>query len=376
MSIPKSKIHVSGGIQMNTSQTAQKQEFHQPLRLKYQTVLQRAKNYLERGSTTKKRSGCSSIRIQWMIACEAECPHCGLRFRGGNHNTEHIHPISLGGVNDNHNRIQLCKNCNNARNSVMLALLGHPPFSKYYPQEWNTVERYLLWSEISIDEGLAAGARFPEVQDLFLEARFAGEMPVSGPRKAFGRLSTWDVGGQPNYVANTVHLRSWTRETTTGTIASFLQRKARSFFDVLFDYQPANGSTQTTSSSVNEEQATLEPSLDEPKEVSKVIEEPEKINGELSESEVEGIREKWRTHVLDLFLKNEGFCAVGDFWDLVSNERIDRGMSWRAFERALGVTHKAAMPSKVRQILEQMELNFLFEKTPNGYLIVESCEEE
>lgn len=365
-----------GELSMNAQSTRQQEETHHLLKLKYQSVLGGAKNFLKNRTKTKNRSSCSSIRVNWLIACEAECPHCGLRFRGGNHNTEHIHPISLGGTNNNDNRIQLCKNCNNARNSVMQALLGHSPFSKIFPQEWDAVERYLLWSEITIDEGLSSGARFPEVHELFLEARFAGESPVSGPKKAFGRLSTWGVGEEPNYIGNTAALRSAHTNTTTGTISSFLRRKARLFFDRLFDYESPTNTGQTTSSPLREEVVTGQSAVDESKVLPKVTQGEQKSNQELSETEVSILRQKWKDHALNCLGQNDGSFFVGDFWQLVSDERIARGLSWRSFERALSVTHKAAMPSKVRQILEQIGLNFIFEKTEDGYLIVEASEEE
>ena len=361
---------------MNAQSLEQQEESLRPLRKKYQSVLNRAKNYLENRLKAKNRSSCPSIRLNWLIASEAECPHCGLRFRGGNHNTEHIHPISLGGTNNNDNRIQMCKNCNLARNSVMQALLGHSPFSRNFPQEWNTIERYLLWSEITIDEGISSGARFPEVHELFLEARFAGDSPVPGPKRAFGRLSTWDYGEKPNYIGNTADLRSAHTETTSDTISSFLRRKARGFFDRLFDYQSPTYISQTSTSQFLDEEVTEESVVDESRVLPKVTQDGQRTNQELSESEVSILRQKWKSYALSRFNENGSSFCVGDFWQLVSDERNARGLSWRSFERALGVTHKAAMPSKVRQIFEQIGLNFLFEKTNNGYLIVEASEEE
>ena len=189
---------------------------------------------------------------------DADCPQCGLNFRGENHNTEHIHPKSLGGgTSDKANRIQMCKMCNNARNSTMTAFIGTAPYSKDYPANWKRIEAFLLWSELTIDGGLDAGARIPEVHELFLEARFAGQRPEwARPSRAFGRFATWQDGRNQTTSQRACNnlcqpfnsdRGCWVKQraTESGQLSTppFVRcwpEKARNFFDALFDYSSNN----------------------------------------------------------------------------------------------------------------------------------------
>ena len=146
---------------------------------RYAPVLDKARTFLGKKGTTKNGGTISALRKKTLEENEADCPHCGLRFRRQNHNTEHIHPKALGGgKSDKNNRIQMCKMCNNARGSTMLAFMGDAPYTKQYPSNWQQAEAYLSRVELTVDEGLSAGPQIPVVHELFIEARFAGEMPL------------------------------------------------------------------------------------------------------------------------------------------------------------------------------------------------------
>ena len=86
---------------------------------------------------------------------------------------------------------------------MMQALLGHPPYFKNFPQNWPMVEEYLLWSEISIDDGLSAGNQVNSVHQKFLMYRFSGQLQSSDLTNAYGRFSTWKKGDSPNYKQGT-----------------------------------------------------------------------------------------------------------------------------------------------------------------------------
>ena len=67
---------------------------------------------------------------------------------------------------------------------------------------------------------------------------------------------------------------------------------------------------------------------------------------------------------------------LGDFWDMVAQQKENSGTGWRSFEKALGVKHKASMPAKATELLQQMDYAFVFKKMEQGYLILFNTEEE
>lgn len=172
------------------------------LNVRYASSIDRAKLFLEGKKKTAKGTAISQTNQLKLLQHRADCPLCGVVFEGTNHNTEHIHPRSLGGTNDVNNKIQLCKNCNNCRNSILQRMLPPPPFHKSYPENWDIVRDLIVWSELTVDDGLGAGIALPDVHEKFLEERFAGETPNRGPQRAFGRASTLDDAKGPNYPHN------------------------------------------------------------------------------------------------------------------------------------------------------------------------------
>ena len=131
---------------------------------RYSSSLKRAKSFFE-GKNTKTPKGTPITQSQLLKLYQnrADCPICGTEFSGTNHNTEHIHPRALGGANVASNKIQMCKLCNNCRNMTMQHGLIGPPYSKSYPQMWEQIQRFIMWAEITIDDGLQAGEMFPEI---------------------------------------------------------------------------------------------------------------------------------------------------------------------------------------------------------------------
>jgi len=201
---------------------------------RYAQSLERSKLYLEANNTTAKATSITSTRELCLLRNEAECPICGIKFVGKNHNTEHIHPRSLGGLNKDENKIQMCTACNNARNLTMQGLLGNPPYYKNYQQIKTDVDDFILWSELTADDGLAAGVIFLRIQELFCMARFANDIPPM-PQRAYGRFSTWDKDDFPNHKINKKRQESLPIEHNKsvrkpGVVVRFLDR--------LFGYQP------------------------------------------------------------------------------------------------------------------------------------------
>ena len=347
---------------------------------RYELVLNTARQFLVKQRVSKSGGSASDLRKKALIEAKADCPQCGLRFVGKNHNTEHIHPKSLGGgKGDSGNRIQMCRMCNNARGSIMTAFIGTPPFARHYPEDWSKIEAFLLWSELTIDDGLDAGAQIPEVHELFIEARFAGAKPVGAkPSRAFGRFSTWSVGDGANYphnvkreAADAPHVHPQQRDDhhvpqlastvalrTTPTVGSLLARIARKALDRLFDYETKTV-VNLTGEAIDFDNSSVPSSP------------PEAL------IDKEALLNKWKAFVDLQIWSNTGEMMLGDFWDVVADEKTAHGTGWRAFERALNLPHKVGMPAKASNLLQQMGYVFSFQKTEEGgYKILFSTEEE
>lgn len=206
---------------------------------RYATSLKKSKSFFEGNKKTPKGTPITQSQLLKLYQNRADCPVCGTEFSGTNNNTEHIHPRALGGTNEATNKIQMCKLCNHCRNSVMQLHLIGPPYSKSYPQMWDAIQRFIMWSEITIDDGLQAGEIFPEIHQAFMDERFAGLTPPKGPSRAFGRASTIDAAGAPNYPHN--HVRGTTPRPRQTPIRSskkkgFWERFATPVLDYMTGY--------------------------------------------------------------------------------------------------------------------------------------------
>ena len=177
-----------------------------------------------------KGSKINKERTDYLVKIGAQCPICGIRFEGGNHNTEHIFPSGLGGENKNHNKIQMCVACNSARNQI-LQLLGHPPWYDRYPENFEHVKKVLIWCLITVEDGIHSGKQVSEIHDKFMQYRTGGQEFPNKPTKSFGPASTWVVGDNPNYLHNHSP-NSRTQSTKAPTTSLTL-----TVFDWIFGYK-------------------------------------------------------------------------------------------------------------------------------------------
>jgi hypothetical protein len=204
------------------------------IKTRYSQSLKRSETFLESKKTTPKSSSITSTRELCLLRNQAECPICAIKFSGKNHNTEHIHPRALGGLNDDENKIQMCTACNNSRNLTMQSMLGNPPYYKNYQGIKADVDEFILWSEVTADEGFLAGAVFSRAQEIFTEARFANTEPPM-PKRAYGRFSTWDKDSLPHLKFHQTPIRtSPIKHNQSKRKIGLVER----FFDKLFGYEP------------------------------------------------------------------------------------------------------------------------------------------
>jgi len=211
------------------------------IKTRYSQSLKRSATHLNSKKPTPKSSSITSARELCLLRNQAECPICAIKFSGKNHNTEHIHPRALGGLNNDENKIQMCTACNNSRNLTMQSMLGNPPYYKNYQRMKADVDEFILWSEVTADEGFLAGSVFPRAQEIFTEARFANTQP-SMPKRAYGRFSTWDKEDPPNLKFDKSSYKTSPIEHNQSKRKIGLVEQ---FFDKVFGYQSKKPETET-----------------------------------------------------------------------------------------------------------------------------------
>lgn len=215
---------------------------------RYAESLLRSESFLKSKNTTARSTSITDARELCLLRNKAECPICGIEFSGKNNNTEHIHPRSLGGLNNDGNKIQMCTACNNARNLTMQSMLGNPPYYTRYGKIKTAVNEFILWSEITADDGFVAGGIFTQPNELFSEARFSNVAP-STPKRAYDRFSTWDKGDIPNHKVNKINPdKTPSKAQPTNQNRGLFTR----IFDWVFDYQPSG-----TDSDINSKTTTI-----------------------------------------------------------------------------------------------------------------------
>tara|TARA_X000001036_G_C20631652_1_gene787429 strand:+ start:117 stop:1580 length:1464 start_codon:yes stop_codon:yes gene_type:complete len=204
------------------------------LEIRYKGELEQAKAFLSSNLKKAGRTPANPEQKQHFLDKGADCPQCGDPFHEGNHNTEHIFPIAIGGKNTTANRIQLCRMCNNSRNKVMQSSFADNPRS-IYPEKWPQIKRILLWHLVTIDDGVEAGKIFPVTHKLFMRYSTGGKPFPNHPKRAYGPFSTWKARDEPNYPHN--HSSGIKRQrVTTGSFSFGLV--VRNALDKFFGYEP------------------------------------------------------------------------------------------------------------------------------------------
>lgn len=134
-----------------------------------------------------------------MLGFRVQCVHCGANLSSVEHNTEHILDLNMGGLNTLENKTLICKKCNQARSRLKQELFGNTPEITM----WNFIEKYILWSFITLDYGHRAGMWLPEIHMTFLKfANNGREFEQSGiryfARASDNRPTVLDQGGTPS----------------------------------------------------------------------------------------------------------------------------------------------------------------------------------
>jgi hypothetical protein len=353
------------------------------IKTRYSKSLKRSETFLEDKKNTSKSTSITSTRELCLLRNQAECPICAIKFSGKNHNTEHIHPRALGGLNVDENKIQMCTACNNSRNLTMQSMLGTPPYYKNYQSIKADVDEFILWSEVTADEGFLAGSVFPRAQEIFTEARFANTEPPM-PQRAYGRFSTWDKDSLPNLKFYQTPIRTTPIEHNQSKRKIGLVER---FFDRLFGYEPKKPETETkkedkkSANKIKPHRSSKQQSsiglisLDEGIENSKdeTLNEP-KYN---STTSVDGdIVLEVRTHLSEFMERKQreiGSFPLHEIMDLLKTFKNGKKpqVSWSKILKQLGITTSGfweAMP----EVLKEMGYSFQLHTTGGvDYIIMD-----
>jgi len=141
----------------------------------YSQPIQHAIDYLEgKRNRSPRKVWTEDQRKKWSLRCRS-CPICEETWTKGNQMTkEHIHPLVLGGFERDENIIPLCDKCNNARNDVMIAVLGSSDIKsirKRMPAIKVPIQEFVVWCHATISKDMSALSQSKELCEAFSKKR-------------------------------------------------------------------------------------------------------------------------------------------------------------------------------------------------------------
>lgn len=142
---------------------------------KYELPLNDAFDYIEKKKpVSKRKQWTQNQRQKWMLR-EPNCPICKETWSKSNPMTkEHIHPIILGGQDRDDNHVPLCEKCNQARNEVMVAVLGSSnilAIRNRMPALKTSIEEFVIWCHATINKDYKALEYCHHLTQSFLKIR-------------------------------------------------------------------------------------------------------------------------------------------------------------------------------------------------------------
>lgn len=142
---------------------------------KYELPLNDAFDYIEKKKpVSKRKQWTQNQRRKWMLR-EPNCPICKEIWSKSNPMTkEHIHPIVLGGQDRDDNHVPLCEKCNQARNEVMVAVLGSSnilAIRNRMPALKTSIEEFVIWCHATINKDYKALEYCHHLTQSFLKIR-------------------------------------------------------------------------------------------------------------------------------------------------------------------------------------------------------------
>ena len=112
---------------------------------------------------------------------EVRCPTCEEVAPPTSFTVEHVHPIILGGTNDESNLTMMCLECNHGREHVMAKVLGSTSLASLR-KRWSViaepVSSLLVWLLITGKRGSEGWGYFPTLDAEFRTQRNLDQLPT------------------------------------------------------------------------------------------------------------------------------------------------------------------------------------------------------
>lgn len=154
----------------------------------------------EKRAKSPRRSWTDDQRLKWSLRYK-RCPICQENWVKENPMTkEHIHPLVLGGFERDENIIPLCKKCNNARNDVMIDVLGSSDIKEIrrrMPAIKVAVQEFVIWCHASINLDEEALIQCHDLSEAFARQRGIPNPYDNSNTKHKEKKSIFDAIKQP-----------------------------------------------------------------------------------------------------------------------------------------------------------------------------------
>lgn len=112
---------------------------------------------------------------------EVRCPTCEEVAPPASFTVEHVHPLLLGGTNEESNLTMMCEECNDGRNHVMAKVLGSTNLASL-KKRWSVisdqVSSLLVWLLITGKRGSEGWGYFPTLDGAFRDQRKLEQLPI------------------------------------------------------------------------------------------------------------------------------------------------------------------------------------------------------
>lgn len=112
---------------------------------------------------------------------EVRCPTCEEVAPPASFTVEHVHPLLLGGTNEESNLTMMCSECNDGRNHVMAKVLGSTNLASL-KKRWSVisdpVSSLLVWLLITGKRGSGGWGYFPTLDGAFRDQRKLEQLPI------------------------------------------------------------------------------------------------------------------------------------------------------------------------------------------------------
>lgn len=141
---------------------------------KYRHQIQESEIFLGSSSRAASRKTWSPLQQKKWLMRQAMCPTCDIKLNLQILTKEHIHPLCLGGAEQDDNVIAMCHECNKARNNTMNDVLGgNNPKSlrNRWPANRSSVEEFVVWCHATVYGDFRTVRQLQHIEETFIRWR-------------------------------------------------------------------------------------------------------------------------------------------------------------------------------------------------------------